>query len=35
MAEEAIYCYLEGLKIEKEKLPVEKEIGQFRVTVEI
>ena len=35
MAEDAIYCYLEGLKKEKEKLPVEEEIGQFRVTVKI
>jgi antitoxin HicB len=35
MAEDAIYCYLEGLKKEKEKFPVEKEIGQFRVTVKM
>jgi predicted RNase H-like HicB family nuclease len=35
MVEDAIRCYLEGLKKEKIKIPEEKEIGQFRVAVKI
>jgi predicted RNase H-like HicB family nuclease len=35
MVEDAIRCYLEGLKKEKIKIPEEKEIGQFRVEVKI
>ena len=35
MVEDAIRCYLEGLKKEKRKIPEEKEIGQFRVAIKI
>ena len=35
MVEDAIRCYLEGLKKEKIKIPEEKEIGQFRVAIKI
>jgi len=35
MAEEAIYCYLEGLIKDKEDIPEERETGQFRITVKV
>jgi antitoxin HicB len=35
MVEDAIRCYLEGLKKENKKIPEEKEIGQFRIEVKI
>jgi antitoxin HicB len=33
MAEEAIRCYIEGLKKAREPIPVEREIAQFRLSV--
>lgn len=35
MAEEAIRCYLQGLKNAHEDIPEEKEIDQVRVTVKV
>ncbi len=35
MATEAIECYLEGLKIDKERLPVEGDIASMRLSVAI
>ena len=35
MATEAIFCYLEGLKKAKEKLPEEKEVGHFKITIKV
>ena len=33
MAEDAIRCYIQGLKKARESIPLEKEIGNFRVSV--
>jgi len=33
MAKDAIRCYIEGLKKAKEKIPVEKETAQFKLSV--
>lgn len=35
MAEDAIRCYVEGLKKLKEKVPQEKEIAQIRMSVAV
>ncbi len=35
MAEDAIICYLEGLKKAKESIPTEKEVGNFRLSVKL
>lgn len=35
MAEDAIRCYIEGLKKVKEKVPEEKELAQMRVRVTV
>lgn len=35
MAEDAIICYLQGLKKLKEPVPTEKEIGNFRLSVKL
>lgn len=35
MAEDAIRCYVEGLKKSKEAIPYEMEIGQFRLAVKV
>lgn len=35
MAEDAIICYLEGLKKAKEFIPTEREIGNFRLSVKL
>lgn len=35
MAEDAITCYLEGLKKAEESIPAEKEIGSFRLSVKL
>lgn len=33
MAEDAIRCYIQGLKMAHEAIPLEKEVGNFRLTV--
>ena len=33
MAKDAIRCYIEGLKKAKEPIPVERETGQFKISV--
>jgi predicted RNase H-like HicB family nuclease len=33
MAKDAIRCYIEGLKKKKERIPVEKETAQFKLSV--
>lgn len=35
MAEDAIRCYIEGLRKAKEKIPQEREIAQVRVSVKV
>ena len=35
MAEDAILCYLQGLRKAKESIPAEKEVGNFRLSVRI
>lgn len=35
MAEDAIRCYIEGLRKAKEKIPQEREVAQVRVTVKV
>ncbi len=35
MANDAIRCYLEGLKKSREAIPEEKEVGNFRLTVKV
>ena len=35
MAEDAVICYLEGLKKAKEYIPTEKEVGNFRLSVKL
>ncbi|MEK7076309.1 MAG: type II toxin-antitoxin system HicB family antitoxin [Patescibacteria group bacterium] len=35
MADDAIICYLEGLKKAKESIPAEKEVGNFRLSVKL
>ena len=35
MAEDAITCYLEGLKKADELIPTEKEVGSFRLSVKL
>lgn len=35
MAEDAIRCYIEGLRKAKEKVPQEREVAQVRLTVKV
>lgn len=35
MAEDAIRCYIEGLKKSKETIPFEKEVAQIRLSVRV
>lgn len=35
MAEDAIRCYIQGLKKASESIPLEKEVGNFRLSVRV
>ena len=35
MVEDAVRCYIQGLKKAKESVPLEKEVGNFRLSVRV